>query len=60
MTTAPPALPGIASDRRLKESHKLTRLLLDDAVGVGGPDKRFRFAAVLAEVAVNRRLQVDQ
>jgi hypothetical protein len=31
MTTAPAALPGIASDRRLKESHKLTRLLLETA-----------------------------
>jgi response regulator RpfG family c-di-GMP phosphodiesterase len=28
MTTAPPALPGRAWNKRLKESHELTRLLL--------------------------------
>jgi hypothetical protein len=34
--------------------------LLDDVVGVGGPDEGLGFAVVLAEVAVDRRLQVDQ
>ena len=34
--------------------------LLDDAVGIGGPDKGFGFAVVFAEVAVDRGLQVDQ
>ena len=34
--------------------------LFDDAVGVGGPDERFGFAIVLAEIAVDRRLQVDE
>ena len=34
--------------------------LLDDAVGIGGPDEGFGFAVVFAEVAVDRGLQVDQ
>src|SRR5215469_14665759 len=34
--------------------------LLDDTVGIGGPDEGFGFAFVLAEEAVDRRLQVDQ
>ena len=34
--------------------------LFDDAVGIGGPDERFGFAVVLAEIAVDRRLQVDE
>ena len=34
--------------------------LLDDAVGIGGPDEGFGFAVVCAEVAVDRGLQVDQ
>jgi hypothetical protein len=32
--------------------------LLDDAVGVGGPDEGFGFAVVLAEVSVDGGLQV--
>ena len=34
--------------------------LLDDAVGIGGPNKGFEFAVVLAEIAVDRGLQVDE
>src|SRR5690348_5913272 len=34
--------------------------LLDDTVGIGGPDKGFGFAVVFAEVSVDRGLQVDQ
>ena len=34
--------------------------LLDDAVGIGGPNKGFGFAVVLAEIAVDRGLQVDE
>ena len=34
--------------------------LLDDAVGIGGPDEGFRFSVVLAEVAVDRGLQVNK
>ena len=34
--------------------------LFDDAVGIGGPDEGFGFAIVLAEIAVDRRLQVDE
>ena len=34
--------------------------LLDDTIGVGGPDKGFGFAVVLAEVSVDCGLQVDQ
>ena len=34
--------------------------LLDDVVGIGGPNKGFGFAVVLAEIAVDRGLQVDQ
>jgi hypothetical protein len=34
--------------------------LLDDAVGISGPDERFGFAVVLAEVAVDCGLQVDE
>jgi hypothetical protein len=34
--------------------------LLDDVVGVGGPHERFGSAVVLAEIAVDRSLQVDQ
>jgi hypothetical protein len=29
-------------------------------VGVGGPDERFWFAVVLAEIAVDRRLEINQ
>jgi hypothetical protein len=32
---------------------------LDDAIGIGGPDEGLGFAVVLAEIAVDRRLQVD-
>ena len=31
MTAVPPALPGTAQNKRLKESHELTRLLLGKA-----------------------------
>ena len=34
--------------------------LLDDVVGIGGPDEGFGFLVVLTEVAVDRGLQVDQ
>ena len=34
--------------------------LLDDVVGIGGPNKGFGFAVVLAEIAVDRGLQIDQ
>jgi len=34
--------------------------LLDDAVGIGGPNKGFGFAVVLAEIAVDRGLQLDE
>ena len=33
---------------------------LDDAIGVGGPHERRRFAVMLAEIAVDRGLQIDQ
>src|SRR6516162_277040 len=33
---------------------------LDDTVGIGGPDEGFGFAVVLAEIAVDRGLQVDE
>jgi len=34
--------------------------LLDDAVGIGGPDEGFGFSIVLAEIAVDRGVQVDE
>ena len=34
--------------------------ILDDVVGIGGPDEGFGFAVVLAEVSVDRGLEVDQ
>ena len=34
--------------------------LFDNAIGIGGPDKGFGFAVVLAEIAVDRGLQVDE
>ena len=34
--------------------------LFDNAIGICGPDKRFGFAVVLAEIAVDRGLEVDQ
>ena len=34
--------------------------LFDDAVGIGGPNKEFGFAVVLAEISVDRGLQVDE
>ena len=34
--------------------------LLDNAIGVGGPDKGSGFAIVLAKVAVDRRLEIDE
>ena len=34
--------------------------LLDDAFGIGGPNKGFGFAVVLAEVSVDLSLQIDQ
>ena len=34
--------------------------LLDDAVGIGGPDEGLGFAIVFVEVAVDGGLQVDQ
>jgi hypothetical protein len=34
--------------------------LFDNAIGIGGPDEGFGFAVVLAKVAVDRRLQVDE
>ena len=34
--------------------------LFDDAIGVGGPDEWSGFAVVLAEIAVDRSLQVDE
>src|SRR5271170_2167688 len=34
--------------------------LFDDAIGVCGPDERFGFTVVLAEIAVDRGLQVNQ
>jgi hypothetical protein len=34
--------------------------LLDNAIGIGGPDKGLGFAVVLAEVPVDRGLEVDQ
>ena len=33
---------------------------LDDTVGIGGPEEGFGFAVVLAEIAVDRGLQVDE
>ena len=50
----------------LQPSSSLTRSLgapinlFDNAIGIGGPDKGFGFAVMLAEVAVDRRLQVDE
>ena len=32
----------------------------DNAIGIGGPDKGFGFSVVLAKVAIDRRLQVDE
>jgi hypothetical protein len=32
----------------------------DDAIGVGGPDEGSGFAVVLAEIAIDRRLQIDE
>jgi hypothetical protein len=34
--------------------------LFDDAVGIGGPDERFGFAVVLAEIAIDCRLEVNE
>ena len=34
--------------------------LFDNAIGIGGPDEGIGFAVVLAKVAVDRRLQVDE
>ena len=34
--------------------------LRDDAVGIGSPDEGFGFAVVLAEVSVDRGLEIDQ
>ena len=34
--------------------------LFDNAIGIGGPDERFGFSVVLAEIAVDRGLQVDE
>jgi hypothetical protein len=34
--------------------------LLDDAVGIGGPDEGFGFAVVLAEIPFDCGLQIDQ
>ena len=34
--------------------------VLDDTVGIGGPDEGFGFSVVLAEVAVDRGLQVNK
>jgi hypothetical protein len=43
MTTVPPALPGTASNSRLKESHEFARLLLEKADRFGEASSRTVF-----------------
>jgi hypothetical protein len=47
---------------RVVRRHRLVPMIdfFDDAIGVGGPAEGFGFAVVLAEIAVDRRLEIDQ